>query len=67
MNLTVIETKTFTRKLFKIWDEKSYLDFQDDCLKVICRRKRTKSIRRQIVGNIHGQWEIKYCASAIII
>ena len=32
MNLTFIETKTFTRKLFKIWDEESYLDFQNDLL-----------------------------------
>ena len=29
MNLAFIETKTFTRKLFKVWDEKSYLEFQD--------------------------------------
>jgi hypothetical protein len=32
MRLTFIETKTFTRKLFKVWSEESYLDFQDDLL-----------------------------------
>ena len=34
--------------------------------KVICRRERNKRTCRQIVDRIHGQWEIKYCASAII-
>lgn len=32
MRLKFIETRTFTRKLFKIWDEGSYLDFQNDLL-----------------------------------
>ena len=29
MQLTFIETKTFTRKLFKIWDENLYFELQD--------------------------------------
>ena len=29
MQLTFIETKTFTRKMFKIWDENLYFELQD--------------------------------------
>lgn len=32
MFIRFIETKTFTRKLFKFWDEDSYLSFQNDLL-----------------------------------
>lgn len=32
MHLTFIETKTFTRKLFKIWDEGLYFELQEALL-----------------------------------
>ena len=32
MQLTFIETKTFTRKMFKIWDENLYFELQEGLL-----------------------------------
>lgn len=29
MQLKFVETKTFTRKLFKVWNEESYIELQD--------------------------------------
>lgn len=59
MKLTFIETKTFTRKLYKIWDDESYLDFQDDLLAnpglgdLIQSGDGIRKIRRRLPG--HGK------------
>lgn len=56
MNLTFLETKTFTRKLFKIWDEDSYIDFQNDLLAnpdlgdIIQGGDGVRKIRRRLAG-----------------
>lgn len=56
MRLKFIETKTFTRKLFKIWDEASYLDFQNDLLAdpdlgdLIPGGDGLRKVRRRMIG-----------------
>jgi mRNA-degrading endonuclease RelE of RelBE toxin-antitoxin system len=56
MLIRFIETKTFTRKLFKLWNEEAYLDFQDDLLAnpdlgdLIQGGDGLRKIRRRVAG-----------------